>query len=273
MSSNRIHYDEYPWALRIQHEGFLSLRLERPGRTLRFDPCEPIEDGDIVVLTWTFPEQVDVTRKAVSDGTRPTVVATRAVLDWLGKRGEVDGHDLSAGPVSIDGLRLEAFPYTPIPYANRPEAVRKVGSALRNPGRAIGRLARHLDEARTTPLAIEVDLGDSGRLLHLNLALHSGTPAPWLADMQARARGLRWLLAGVDYDEEPAFLEALVGFQAEHVLVTDLVGEIRRKIGLPTRLLTPLVDQAQVRGLPAAVLATRSSFRYENRVSERPTAQ
>lgn len=273
MSSKRIHYDEYPWALRIQHEGFLSLRLERPGRTLRFDPCEPVEDGDIVVLTWTFPEQVDATRQAVSDGLRPTVLATRPILDWLAKRGAVDGHDLSAGPVSIDGMRLQAFPYTPIPYANRPEAVRKVGSALRNPGRAIGRLARHLDEARTTPVAVEVDLGDSGRLLHLNLALHGGTPAAWLSEMQERAHGLRWLLAGVDYDEEAAFVEALVGFPAEHVLVADLVSEIRRKIGLPTRLLTPLVDQVQGRGLPAAVLATRSSFRFENRLSERPASQ
>jgi hypothetical protein len=270
MSPTRIHYDEYPWALRIQHEGFLSLRLERQGRTLRFDPCEPVEDGDVVALSWTFPEQLDATRRAVADGLRPTVLAAGPVLDWLARAGEVDGHDLLGGPVAIDGMRVAATPYTPIPYATPAEAARKVQSALRNPGRAVGRLVRHIDAPRTAPLALEVDLGEVGRLLHLALSLHSGTPPDWLAAMQARAAGARWVIAGVDYDEEDAFLAALDGFRAEHLLVTDLVGEVRRRIGLPTRLLTPLVDQAVARGQPASVFATKSSFRYE-RLAAPPT--
>ena len=42
----------FPWRLRLFHEGFASIRAEWAGRTFRFDPVEPVEEEDQVVLTW-----------------------------------------------------------------------------------------------------------------------------------------------------------------------------------------------------------------------------
>ena len=74
---------DFPWRLRLEHEGFSSLRVERRGRRVRFDPVESPDSDDIVVLTRCWPEHLDATAKAVQAGTRPTVVAAAAVIDWL----------------------------------------------------------------------------------------------------------------------------------------------------------------------------------------------
>ena len=88
---------DFPWRLRIEHEGLLSLRMERKGRTIRFNPMHPPESTDIVILTGTWPEHLDATAAAVSAGNRPTVIAPQAVLDWLTTRGELSGHSGSTG--------------------------------------------------------------------------------------------------------------------------------------------------------------------------------
>ena len=72
---------DFPWRLRIEHEGLVSLRMERRGRTLRFNPMNPPDPNDIVILTGTWPEHLEATAAMVGAGHCPTVIAPQAVLD------------------------------------------------------------------------------------------------------------------------------------------------------------------------------------------------
>jgi hypothetical protein len=251
---------DFPWRLRIEHEGLLSLRMERKGRTIRFNPMHPPESTDIVILTGTWPEHLDATAAAVSAGNRPTVIAPQAVLDWLTTRGELSGH---SGDVEVDGLRFESRSYVPLPFMEGAEAVRKVGSALRRPDRAVRRLARRASMPKAEPQAVRITFEDGATLVDAGLSLHGGCPDPWLAELCEAWGGPEWLITGVDYGEETPFLAQVGRIDAKRILVADLLGSIRRSNGLPFSLLTPVVDRAQALGLDAYVFATKVTMRFE----------
>ena len=257
---NRPPPQDFPWTLRLVHEGMLSLRVERKGRRLRFDPLLPVEAGDISILTGAWPEQVDAARAAAAAGQRPTLVAPAALSAHVAQAGPVD--DL--GPRAlIDELTIESEPYTPIPYATPREALFKARSALLRPDRAAARLLRRARSPRTPPQVTHITFPDGRRLLHLHLALHSGTPADWLDRATARWSGADWLIAGVDHGEDEAVLGHLGRFSPKKVLLTDLTSEVRRSLGLPTHLLTPTVDTARDRGLDAYIVVSGASMRFE----------
>jgi len=58
-------------------------------------------------------------------------------------------------------------------------------------------------------------------------------------------------------------LDLLPRLAARRVLVTDLVSEVRRGLGLPTGLLTPMVDTARDRGVDAYIVVSGASMRFE----------
>lgn len=250
----------YPWALRLELEGFQSLRLERPGRFLRFDPIGEIAADDIVILTWNEHERLAATARAIRGGKRLTVVAVPEILTWLAGHGSFDGHE---APVEIDGVRIELMPYQPIPYAEGAEIPLKVLSSLVNPARAARRLLQRRKLPSAAPVVAQLTFPDGRRLLHLNFALQSHTPEPWLAEAVARFREPDWLITGVDYGYEASFLERIPRFGAKRLLVADLLSDTRRAIGMPTGVLTPLVDRLVEQGLEAYVFATHASFRFE----------
>lgn len=261
----RVHYDEFPWVLRLQHEGFLGIQVERRGTGVHFDPVAPIEPDEVCIVTWTFPEQLAGVLSAMEGGGRPAVLAHPAVLAWLAERGSLDGT-----PLPLDGrglqvadMRVEAMTYEPIPYAAGPEAVAKVKAALRAPGHAVSRLVRKARLPSAPPVVVQLTLPGGRRLLHLNLSLHDGTPDAWLDEAVSRFGGADWILVGVDYGAQQAFLDRIGRFGPGRVLVTDLVGELRRGLGLPTHLLSPVVDEARERGMDAYVFSTQASFRFE----------
>lgn len=253
----------FPYRLRIEHEGQLSLRLERPGGTLRFDPCGPVDDGDVVVLTWAWPEHLMAAADALAAGRRPLVVAPAPVRAWLAARG-APASCLPEGPVEVGGLRIQQWPYTPIPWVTPPEAIHKLRSAVLRPDRAFRRLRTRAGLPRSAPQISRVDLPDGAHLLHLNLALHGGTDPGWLAEVATRHGGARWLLLGCDFHEDQAVFEQVARFSAAQVLLVDLLGDVRRELGMPTGLLTPLCDRLRDAGVDAYVLASRVSYRFEH---------
>ncbi len=256
---------DFPWKLRLSHEGRAAIRVERPGRCLRFDPFDgpdatPLLDDDIVILTWTWPEHRDAVAARVLAGARPTVVAEPELLAWLANKGPVDAH---RSPAPLDGMQIETLPYTPIPYATPIEAVRKAGAALSRPVRAAGRLLSKVGGPRAAPVIVQVTFPNGERLLHLNLSLHSSTPAAWLDDAAARFAGAETVIVGVDYEEDEAVLRQLPRFAPGRVLFTDLLGETRRAVGLPTGLLTPACDEAINRGMDAYLFVSGAGMRFE----------
>lgn len=255
----------YPWRLRLAHEGQLSLRLEREGRFVRFDPMYAPGTDDIVLLTWNWPEHLDGTALAVQAGARPTVLGSPEVLDWLGSKGEVEA--LTGPPEGfthvVDGVEIEAFAYTPIPYATPGEAVRKVQAGMLRPGTAVRRLVKRARAPKAAPLVFKLTFADGSTLVHLNHALHSGTPAAWLERAVAELGGADWLVAGVDFEEHEAFVDLIGRFAPKMLLVTTLAGEVRRSVGMPVRLLTPLVDALAVQGVNAYVFPSQATLRFE----------
>lgn len=250
----------FPWRLRLDHPTALELSLERRGRTVRFDPASGVKATDIVVLTGSWPDHLDATAAAARAGLCPTVMAAPEVLRWLEEKGAIESLGQEA---EIDGVSLKITPYTPIPWATRGEAARKAKAALTRPGTAARRLAGQARSPKGAFQVAELRLEDGGLLLHLNHALHGGTPEPWLTELLARAKGAEWLIAGIDYEEHDAFERQIRRFEAHHLLLADLFTPIRQRLGLPTRLLTPLVDRLVSGGQDAYVFPNQSTFRFE----------
>lgn len=251
---------DYPWRLRIVHEGCASLRVERRGLWFRFDPIEVPGPGEAAIVTWTEWERAKGVLAAIAAGSRPTLIATPPVRMWLSSKGEVDDRSLGG---KVDGVLVEAMEYQPIPYATPPEAVRKAKAAILNPAMAVQRLRRRMDQPSALPVIVQLSFPDGGRLLHMNCALHNDTDAEWLKRVQDRFRSPDWLIVGMDYEHEAAAVEGIPGFEAKTVLVTDLVNDVRRAIGLPCGILTPHVDALKGLGIDAHPFVKEAGFRFE----------
>lgn len=252
--------ESYPWRLRLVHEGHSSIRVERPGRWFRFVPFESPAAGEQCVLTWNELERAQGVLKAIEQGLNPQVVASAPLRGWLEDKGKVQAQ---APGASIDGVQVEAMEYTPIPYATPPEALRKTRAALLNPAMAARRLFNRVGLPKAQPLVVQLTFEDGSRLLHLNCALHRDTPQDWLKQARERFAGADWIIVGIDYDEDEAVLELLPGFEGKLVLVADLVNDARRRLGLPTRILTPTVDLLRERGVEAHPFVEGACHRYE----------
>ena len=100
-------------------------------------------------------------------------------------------------------------------------------------------------------------------LLHLNLSLHADTPDPWIDDVCARFGAPEWLVVGIDHGHGDAVLERLPRFSARYVILTDLLAETRRELGLPVELLTPVGDRAKARGLDTYIFVSGAGLRFE----------
>jgi hypothetical protein len=248
--------DAYPWRLRLVHEGLRALIFERPGRFVRVDPIGAIARDDIVVLTGAWPEQVEATAAAVRAGLRPTVIAAPELLAYLGGIGALDGFP---GPVSLDGLAVE------LAEAVEPRAgvATRAAAAALAPGRALLRLGRGARLPRSVPRCFRLTLPDGGALVYLNTALTAEAPAAWVDAMVARWGGAEWLLVGMEPEQEAAIEQLVPRFGAKHVILTDLVSEIRRGLRLPVGLLTPAADRLVSRGVPAQVFVSGAGLRYE----------
>ena len=248
----------FPYRLRISHEGHAGLRLERPGRHIRINPVQPLQSGEIAVLNWQWPEHLRATAQAVRDGLKPTVVASQPVLDWLAGQG-----DLEVGGSEIDGVSVQLIPYQPIPVLTPIEAIYKARAVATSPRRVLSRIREKRGLPHCAPQVVVLTFADGKKLVHLNLSLHGKTPDSWLAEHRAVLSGAEWLLVGVDHGEDAAVLDRIGSLQPGRVLFTDMIGETRRWLGLPTALLTPTVDRAVTLGFDAYPFVSQASFRFE----------
>ena len=253
-------YVQPAFRLRISHEGASALKLEHVGGILRLDPLVLPNENARCVVTWNEAERLQGARQAVEQARRPTVLSQEPVGDWLRQFGAVD---TVAFPAEIDGLQIEAVTYEPVPYATPAEGLRKIRSAMINPVRAVNRIRQRVQLPDTLPSILQITLPTGERLLHLNCALHRGTDADWLSEQAKRFGKADWTIVGVDFEESDAMCELIGHFEPQELLVTDLVNDVRTKLGLPTELVTPTVDKLCDAGFRAHVFATDASFRFE----------
>jgi hypothetical protein len=250
----------FPWDLRIEHLGFAHLRLQWVGGILHFDPCGEIGEGDTVVLLWNWAERLQATADAVREGKRPVVVAPKEILGWLEGFGELGA---GSGGTEVQGIGIELREYSPIPEHSVRERMRKAKSAITHSRQVARRLRRKRGLPSSQPRIASLVFPSGARLLHMNLSLHGFAARPWIEEIQKEFPSPDWLIAGCDYHHDESVLASLPGFEAERILVTDLLADSRRSIGLPVQLLTPLVDQAMSNGLDAYVFSPHASFRFD----------
>lgn len=179
------------------------------------------------MLTWSENERVAGVRAAQP----PLLAADSELLAWLERRGVAlpDGAEVVLG-----GIKVRARGYKPIPWATPQEAVRKVWSAVRNPALARERMRFTRKRPSDPPYALRLTL-DGWTVAYLHQALHRFQDERALKQILRLADGADVVIAGTDYDDEKATAAALAHVGAPHLVLVDVVGPVRRKLGLPVR--------------------------------------
>ena len=263
-----------PWRLRIEHHGFSHLELDTEAGRIHFMPSPewrlleqtPNDTLHTVILLWCWSEMLSATAEAIALGHRLRVIAPTEILEWLRPIGSFEGlsfydHALAEpGEARVD---VELIPYLPMPERTSKESLRLARSVLRNPLRALRRVLVKRGFPSCEPMCAELTFPSGARLIHLNLSCHSSTPDQWWSDMVQRCTEAEWVIVGCDYEHSNAVENLLVGLKGTQILLTDLVGDYRRRAGLPVRLLTPLVDRLTHSGHKCFVFATKASYRYD----------
>jgi hypothetical protein len=120
------------------------------------------------------------------------------------------------------------------------------------------------------PRAAEISFPSGVKLVHLNLALHRLQQQSWLEAFAEQCGEISWLIGGIDHKQKEAFVQNLSFFNSPLILVTDLLSDSRRSIGLPTQWLTPIVDglldmfETNNTNQLAFAFAPQASFRFNN---------
>lgn len=211
--------------VRVEHLGMSGLRLAWGGASLVVDP--PAVVGGPTLITWSETDRVAGVRAGGGD----PIAAAPGVLRWLGREGTAleEGRD-----VEFAGFTLRATSFRPIPYAVPAEAVRKTLSALRSPVKAAGRLVRLAGRPKDLPLVVEVERAGV-RVLLAQQALHRFVDDAARDRLVARHRAPDVLIAGTDYEDELATGTLMGAFGAGVCVLADLIGPVRRYLGLPVR--------------------------------------
>lgn len=251
---------EYPWRLKLVHEGFRCIRVERPGRFLSFEPEEAFHE--VGLFLGGDEERLRGLHATANNGGGEVLLP-----EFLQKQlGEMGGIEMHAYPTELDGIKFDSMTYQPQMQPDRESGVLRMRQAMRNPRKTARRLMEGGEESRTVGQAsiLQLTFPDGGRLLHLDLSLHNDVDLKWLAEAQSKFDGADWVICGVEFGQDAAVLEHLSGFNAEIHMIADLVNEERVQRGLPTNLLTPTVDALVDQGLKAYPFPPKSSFRFES---------
>ena len=264
---------DLPWELRLEHQGYSHLTLNWKRGNIHFDPHLEPEDNDVVILLWSWPERILATAEAIRNGKKIRVVAAQEILDWLAGFGAFEGYANSA---VLDGCTIQLHPYEPFPDWTWPESIQKIAAGLRSPKKIVRRLYRKRKLPFSMPRIATVRFPSGVQFLHLNLSLHREQKQSWVREMQQKIGTSDWILCGCDYHQDEILAQNLPFFEGDLILITDLLSDSRRALGLPTQLLTPVVDRFldqfsnEDRSKQFHVFAAHASFRF-NQKSLTPT--
>ena len=255
------------WKLRIEHQGYCHLWLSWPQGNIHFDPVQNIETDDLVILLAPTPERICDTAKAISAGKKPVVVAAQEIIDWLRSFGDFQGY---ADTGTYQGITVSLTPYEPFPAWIWPESLERIRAGIRHPRSAIKKLLSKRSMPNSMPRVAQLTFPSGAKLVHANLSFHRLQQKNWLASYTDRCGPIDWLIAGLDYKQVDAFTQNLSFFDSPLILVTDLLSDSRKEVGLPTQWLTPVVDslldtfRKNDTNQLAFVFAPHASFRFNN---------
>ena len=248
-----------PWQMRLEHRGHSHIELNWQRGNIHWNPKEAVQEGDVIILLGSWPEQLQGAIDSIQKGVDCHIVALPQILRWLESFGTFKG----SSHFQEDGLEVVLEPYTGIADWTAKEGIRKGVAGMRKPLTAFRRLRQKKDFPTSPSCIAWVTFPSGAQLLHLNLALHQNIDSLWLQGIQEKAKNASWMMVGCDYEEQEAFLQHIVNFEVPHILLMDLVGDYRRQVGLPTKLLTPLADRAIEKNCLVQIFATQVTFRFD----------
>ena len=243
----------------MEHFGYSHIVLEWRGRPIHFNPLDIVAENSIIVILGSWIEQLQGARKMVRQKIPCTIVSSPEILRWLSQFGAVDG----VSDFDADGFRIVLEEYQPIAPLTPLELVRKIRASVRHPVRIGRRLQRKQSLPSFAPQIAWIDFPSGVRFAHLNLCLHHNIPLQFFEKIKEKAQKSLWIVVGCDYEESESFLKLIEGFSHSQILLSDLVGDYRRQVGLPTHLLTPIADRAISKGLDIQVFASKVGYRFD----------
>lgn len=251
---------EYPWRLKLVHEGHRFIRVERRGRFFAFEPNQAFHE--VGVILGSSEERLRGVKATSANGVGEIVVSD-GLQDTV---SQMTGMAVHTCPAEVDGCKFEAMSYVPHSQPDRKTGVLRMRRAFKSPQKAAKRIldGGSVPEGVEESAIVQMTLPDGGRLLHLDLCLHEEISLEWIKEAQTRFKGADWLICGVEYGQDQAVLEHLEGFEGGINLITDLVNEERSDQGLAFNILTPTVDELVDKGLTAYPFPPLSSFRFES---------
>jgi|GEM_PF-3063967 len=263
----------YPWLLKLVHEGGSTIRVEREGGFFCFNPNRSFQ-GISVVIDQDVKSLAGV-RETISLGTRPKVVCNVETANVLQGHGSLDHQDIST---PIDGIEIKIMNYNPcapkvikFPSIANPATaprrakhnVMRITEALSHPSKAVKNLMKKEPNQLIPPSIVELKLPTGERLLHLNLSLHSSASVSWVKSAQEQFSGADWVVFGTDWNQESGLLSHLKGFKGKRYIFADLVNDSRREQGLPINTMTPVADLLVDQGLEVHLFPPQASLRFE----------
>lgn len=252
--------------VRILHDGFSALRfvddderffLVDPADDARYDDVRGDHAVAIVLSGGPWAERYGGAVQLARAGRRPTVIASRPVLDWLANHGEIVAHE---PPATFPGAAVEAMPYAP--YEPKRGTRDRLRAAIRRPKFALGRLQRRFELPDTPPLAWRLRVAHDHVIVHLGLGLHPGADAGFLDRARAWCDGAV-VIAGYPHGEGAAFIEHIRALRPKRLLLMDQTNDVRRQAGLDTELVTPVRDALVGLGIDTHPYVSGVSVRFE----------
>jgi hypothetical protein len=263
----------YPWLLKLVHEGGSTIRVERDGGFFCFNPTDDFQGVSVVI--GHEASSLSGVRQTISYETRPKVVCNTESADLLKREGTIDIQDTSK---PVDGIEVKVLSYTPCepkvlkfprlpsPYAATKRAknrVMRMTEVLSEPSKAVRNLIKSSPAEHFSPSIVELKLPSGERLLHLNLSLHSNADKDWVKRAQEQFGGADWVVFGTDWNQESGLFSHLKGFNGKRYIFADIVNDSRRERGLPVNTLTPVADKLIDQGLEVHLFPPLASLRFE----------
>ena len=248
-----------PWQMRLEHKGHSHIELNWQKGNLHWNPKKCVKNGDIIIVLGTWPEQLQGAIESIQNAVECHIVAMPKILEWLQQFGTFQG----SSHLQIEGLDIALEAYQGIADWTAKESIRKGMAGIRKPVTVLKRVLQKRDFPKSDPCIAWVTFPSGAKLLHLHLALHQNIDQTWLQTVREKAKKASWMMVGCDYEEEDMFLKEIINFDVPHILLMDLVGDYRRQVGLPTKLLTPLADKAIEKNCLVQIFATQVTFRFD----------
>ncbi len=256
-----MSHHSHPWQLRLEHCGFSHIEADWVGGNIHFNPYDCVDETSTIVLSSAWPEALRGVKRMAKIRRYCTVVAPQACRQWLSTLGWPS--EQLHQTLHVDGLGITLEGYRPIDPLTPKEALYKGWETVKRPWRTISRVRAHQEIPHFAPQVVVVRFPSGRELLHLQCIFHRKQASDVENHWIERSKEATWVIVGADFEEHKHCATRFARLQAEHILLTDLVGDYRRQAGLPCALLTPLADDIIAQERLVQIFATQVTHRFD----------